>query len=250
MNEKKKEYFTQRMRDENSFRSIIKKISLSEKDLTTLENRAKRSGLKLATFIYKVLMGLPVKEFDASHNEINFRIQTIAVNFGQICKHPNVGDFFHRKHIDMMISLKNSLAQIAHFDSVLGVKENSSPSGFDDDDVSIRKKISEVKKRDPNNKRLIRQRVAISPRDKEILDKYAKYYGVKTAEYMYWRIMNKPLKYISHLDSDSLWDIARFSDRINNISHNYNYSLKLSGEDVRTIIDIIHNLQQNNLLKI
>ena len=244
MAKKKDATFRKKKKDADSYRHITKKVNVSESDLTMLRERARQAGMRVATYCYAVLIGKYINYTDMEHKKARIAATTIIANFTQICNHPNVKDFLSPDNIDTLKKMSKNIGNIIKMDvyTRYGNKYyfNETEECIDESD---KLRLCNIKKGDPKNKRLKRLEISISQKDKVRLTSRAADINLNLSQYIYFRIMNRRLKYFPHLHTKILQRIAGQSGIINEISHKYNIENKLSNIDVATLMNAVGQIK-------
>ena len=247
---KKKELIhRKKKKNPDSYRTFVKKVSVSESDLAVLKDRARQAGMRLATYCYTVLMGKYAQVTDVEHKMARIAVTTIIGNFTQICNHDNVDEFLSEDQVQKLQKISRALGYII----ILDVYKSKSSDAFvmeemeDTIDDAEKIKMGEAKKRNPKNKRTKQLKISISKKEKIRLTARAAHLGLKLSQYIYYRIMSKQLRFVPHVKTRILQKIAGFAGVINDVSHKYNIENMLSEMDVKTLMDAVKQIGKTKL---
>ena len=249
---KKKELIhRKKKKDPDSYRTFVKKISVSESDIAVLKDRARQAGMRLATYCYSVLIGKYAQITDVEHKMARIAVTTIIGNFTQILNHPNVDEFLSEKDTSTLKKISRALGYIIMMDVYISKSKSKGSQMMDDKDDTIddadKLKMKEAKKRNPLNKRTKQLKVSISKKEKEQLTARAVHLDLKLSQYIYYRIMSKQLRFVPHVKTRILQKIAGYAGVINDISHKYNIENTLTKMDVKTLMDAVKQIGKTKL---
>ena len=129
---KKKELIhRKKKKDPDSYRTFVKKISVSESDIAVLKDRARQAGMRLATYCYSVLIGKYAQITDVEHKMARIAVTTIIGNFTQILNHPNVDEFLSEKDTSTLKKISRALGYIIMMDVYISKSKSKGSQGFD-----------------------------------------------------------------------------------------------------------------------